>query len=124
MKNIALLLMPVISQIKSFFYDDKTRVDWFLFYDFVNSNNENIGVVKAWAIYFYTVPVNFIILSACLLWPRGIYRWVKEFIFTLCVLDLLHVFLYAGKSFVFTKLLVSIGIVLFLEYKRKRTWLF
>lgn len=121
-KNYLLLAMPIISKIKTFYYRDDSRVDWFLFYDFVNRKGENIGVLKTWAIYFYTVPINFIILSYCMLFPKGIQLWVKQFIFTLCCLDLLHMALYAGKSFVFFKLMICIIITLALAYKRGKGW--
>jgi hypothetical protein len=114
--------MPIVSKIKSFWYGDNSRVDWFLFYDFVNKQGENIGVMKVWAIYFYTTLINFIIIAYCLLYPTGIHRWVKEFILVMCVLDLLHMVLYAGKSYVFLKLVIGIIITFVLAHRRSKEW--
>ncbi len=90
-KNILLLLLPLISQLKTLFYGQDLRVDWYLFTD----HTKRID----FAVFYLTLCINFLILSYCLYFPIGIIKDIKKFVLIICFADLVHLVLHAGIGF-------------------------
>lgn len=109
-KNLLLVSMPIISQIKTIFYYNNTRVNWWILP--LSPNGMRID----FAVFYYTLAINFIILAYCLLKPKGVIYSIKVFIFIITVLDLLHLLINAGRNYGIAK----IGIALLILYIWKK----
>lgn len=107
LKNIVLLSMLVFSSIRKCFFKDNSRVEWYIFSPESLSN----GIRIDWMVYFYTISINFLILAYCLKYPNGISTKIKESILVMCILDFLHLILYAGVGFEFFKILIWLIII-------------
>ena len=114
LKNNLLLSTQLISLIHSFFKGVSTRVDWY----FLIEHTRRID----YALWHLENNLIFLILSFCLLFPKGISKDVKVFIVICYSIDLLHYFAFSSIYFAFAKLFVST--FLFYVYKKLlKRWL-
>lgn len=107
LKNIVLLLMLVFSSVRRCFFKNEERVEWYIF----TPESLNNGIRIDWMVYFYTISINFLILAYCLKYPFGISKKIKDSILVMCILDFLHLVLYAGVGFEFFKILIWLIII-------------
>jgi len=118
-KNGLLLSMPLISNLKKAFqqkpFELRERVDWYLFLDYTKRID--------FAVMYYTVVVNFLILSYCLFSPKGIVTEVKFFILVICILDMIHMTLTAGQGFGVAKIGLAVFITSIVSRLNKGRWL-
>lgn len=113
-KSNILLSTQLIGLIHSFYRGVSTRVDWYLFINHTRRID--------YALMYLENNLNFLILSFCLLFPKGISKDVKIFIFICYSIDLLHYFAFSSIYFAFAKLFVST--FLFYVYKKLlKIWL-
>lgn len=73
-----------------------------------------------WVAYFYAQYINRIQLAYCVLFPKGIDMRIKVLIFSLTIIDLIHLFFLAGKGYGVEKVGLAIGITLFYDYYTKK----
>ena len=94
----------------------------FLHYDFRVSISPFVEDEKKvyWVAYFYAQYINTAQLAYCVMFPKGIDKRLKMFIFTLTIIDLLHLFFLAGKGFGVIKVGVAIGLTLYYDYYLKQ----
>lgn len=112
LKNKLLLSTYVISMIPSFFFgscyrlnlglliERSTRVDFFFMY--------------------YGVSINYLILTYCVLFPKGIDKRVGLLVFIISALDLIHLILLGKQGFGLTKIGFAIAILIVIEFYRKK----
>lgn len=84
LKNYILLSIIVLSQLHVAFRYDSQRVDWFLFIDYTRRID--------FAVMYLCKHLIYVIYAYMLLFPKGLSRNVKVFIFILSIYDLLHFF--------------------------------
>lgn len=113
LKNTILILTPFFSMIHTLFHGHKTRVDWYLFVDYTRRID--------FAVMYLTTSINFIILSYCLLYPKGILKDVRLFIFLVCALDLIHYVTVSRLYFGVYKVFLAVIIFYIIRYLSK--WL-
>lgn len=97
-KNYLLLSIVLISQIHVAFAGGK-MVDWFLFIDKFRS--------LEFTIFMTGVFIRFIILHYCLIFPYGINKNIKIYLFILSLFDLLHFILFSGVGYEIEKIFAS-----------------
>ena len=94
------------------FRGNPDRVDWFLLVDYTRRLD--------YAIMYICNHITEIILAFCLLYPEGISRESKRFIFILCILDIIHYFTFSSIGFESEKLLLAFLISYgYKQYKKK-----
>lgn len=86
-KNYILLSIIMLSQLHVIFRGSDMRVDWYLFIEHTRRID--------YAVMYLCKHLIYVIYSYCLLFPKGINKDVKIFIFILSILDLLHYLLYS-----------------------------
>jgi len=107
--------VPVISQIRTIFYNQDTRVDWYLLIDHTRRID--------FAVFYYGIVINFLVLAYCLYYPTGLYKWVKRYILILAVLDFVHLLFFASQGLEWFKLCICIFITIGIEVShKKRKW--
>ncbi|QIG62344.1 hypothetical protein [Tenacibaculum phage JQ] len=84
LKNYILLSIIVLSQLHVVFRYDSQRVDWF----FLIEHTRRID----YAVMYLCKHLIYVIYAYMLLFPKGISKNVKVFIFILSIYDLLHFF--------------------------------
>lgn len=109
LKNAILLLTVVLAQVHTFFHGVKTKVDWYILIDF--SRRIDYAVMNL------TTSLNFLIISFCLLKPKGLNPEIKKFIFIVCCLDLAHYLLVSKLQFGLVKIFLAVLIWLFIYVK-------
>ncbi len=90
------------------FHGIEKRVDWFLLIDHTRRID--------YAVMYLCKHLIYIVYSYCLLFPSGIHKDTKVFIFILAICDLLHYFLTSHIEFALPKLVLCLGI--FYVYKK------
>lgn len=105
-KDLLLLSLCFISVLHIFFRGSGMKVDWFLFVD----HKRNIS----FSVFMIGVYLRFIIMSYCLIKPKGINKNIPVFLFILSILDLIHFFTFSGLGFWKVKLLLAL--VCFISY--------
>lgn len=111
-KNFYILAMVVLSQLPSLFYGEKWRVGLALFYE--RSTRIDFAVL------YYTWAINFFILACCLHYPKGVTKIMSRFILVVAAFDVVHLALFAQQIFGFSKVGISIGIVLLYGHLQKK----
>ena len=86
------------------------RVDWFLFIDYTRRVD--------FAVMYLCKHIIYVILSYSILFPKGISRGTKVFVFTLSLFDLIHYFLTSHIGFSLIKLLLCVFV--FVVYKKNK----
>jgi len=107
-KNYILLSVIILSQLHVFFRGSLQRVDWFLFIDHTRRID--------YAVMYLSKHLIYIIYSYCLLFPKGIHKYIKVFIFILSIIDLLHYFSTSHIGFGTFKILVTT--IIFVIYRK------
>lgn len=74
------------------------RVDWFLFIDHTRRID--------YAVMYLCKHLIYVIYAYCLLFPIGIKKDTKLFIFTLSIWDIIHYFTYSHIGFIWIKLIL------------------
>lgn len=69
---------------------------------------------------YYSIAINFLILSYCLHYPKGIDKRLSRFILLICSFDLIHLFLAAKQGFGVVKVGTALMIVLLYEYYKSK----
>ena len=112
-KNFLLLLTPVISHLYTLFRGDKTRVDWWLFLD---DFTRRIDI----AVLYFSIAINFVILSYCFHYPNGVSKKVTRFTYLMCILDFLHLWFFSKLHFGIAKLFLAI--IIYFIYEKIKQW--
>jgi hypothetical protein len=97
-KNYLLLLTPLIGHLYTLFRGSSERVSWWL-----TDNTRRID----YAVMYYSISINFLILSFCLMYPKGINKKVRKFILILSSLDMMHLMLVSKLKFGIFKILLA-----------------
>lgn len=108
LKNYLLLSIVLFSQAHMLFSYTKVRVDWYLLIEHTRRLD--------YAIMYACKHLIYVIYAYCLLFPEGIKKDTKVFIFMLAIADFVHYFTTSHIGFAFVKLLGVLG--LFLLYKK------
>ena len=66
------------------------------------------------AVLYYSIAINFLILSYCLHYPKGLDKRVTRLILIVTSLDLVHLIVYAKQGFGVVK--IGIAILIFIAY--------
>lgn len=98
-KNTLLLSTYIISQIPSLFFGTNLRYNLAIFVD--RSTRLDFFFL------YYTISINFLILSYALHFNIGVSKKVTKFIFIVCVLDFLHLMLFAMQGLGMAKIGVA-----------------
>jgi len=106
-KNTLLLSTVGLSMLHTLFHGMKTKVDIYLFIDYSRRID--------YAIMNLTTSVNFLILSYCLMYPKGISIDTKRFILIICILDLIH-YITVSKVY-FGTVKIIFAVILFYLYR-------
>jgi len=93
------------------FHGSKVRVDWYLLIDFTRRID--------FAVMYLSTSINFLIISYCLYKPKGIHKEIKEFIFIVCLLDLIHYLLISRVYFGMVKIFLAIIIYYTIKLVRR-----
>lgn len=107
-KNYLLLFVIALSQLHAFFSGYKERVDWYFFIDYTRRID--------YAVMYMCKHIIYIIYAYCLLFPEGIKKDTKVFIFMLALADFIHYITISHIGLPWVKLLCVLG--LFLIYKK------
>lgn len=108
LKNALLLSTFVFSQLHTVFWGVDLRVNWYLFTDADYSRRIDFAVM------YYTIAIDFLILAYCVHYPKGIDRRVSRFILTVTLLDMVHLIANGKQHFGFSK--IGVAIVIYLLY--------
>ena len=94
----------------------------FLHYDFRISISPFVEDEKRvyWVAYFYAQYINTAQLAYCIMFPNGIDKRLRVFIFTLTIIDLVLLFFLASKGFGVQKVGLAIAITLYYDYYIKQ----
>ena len=115
LKNGLLLSTFVFSQIHTIFWGSSLRVNWYLF------TNSDYSRRIDFAVMYYSIAIDFLILSYCLHYPKGIDRRVSRFILIVTSLDMVHLITNGKQHFGFSKIGIAFIIyMLYAEYKSKK----
>lgn len=106
-KNYLLLSVIILSQLHSFFTGYKERVDWFIFIDYTRRID--------YAVMYMCKHLIYLVYAYCLLFPYGIKKDTKVFIFILAIADFIHYITLSHIGFPWFKLLGVLCV--FLIYK-------
>lgn len=107
-KNYLLLSILVLTELHVLFRGLKTRVDWYLLIDYTRRID--------YAVMYLNKHFIYIILSYCFLFPKGILKDTKIFIFIWVLLDFVHYLLVSHIGFEWFKLTLSL--IVFFIYKK------
>lgn len=58
---------------------------------------------RFWTVYFYVEAYTYLVLLICLLYPKGVNVYLKRFVLSLVIVDILHLFFMAGKGYGYAK---------------------
>lgn len=98
-KNYILLSIIILSQLHVSFRGMSERVDWFIFIDYTRRID--------YAVMYLCKHLIYVIYSYMLLFPKGISKDVKLFIFILALCDLFHYFATSHIGYGAVKVLVA-----------------
>jgi hypothetical protein len=98
-KDCLLFFTVFFGYLPTLFHGSKARVHWFLL---VNHSRR----IDFYFLYLGNA-VSFLIFISLLLFPKGISKNMKVYIFIVCVLDLLHFLLLSKLYFSFIKLIIA-----------------
>ena len=98
-KDILLLSLIILSQLHVLFRGSEIRVDWYLCIEHTRRID--------YAVMYFCRYIIQLILAYCVMFPSGINRNVKLFIFTLCIIDLIHYFTFSSIGYEQLKILFS-----------------
>ena len=106
-KNYILLSIIVLSQLHVYFRGDNTRVDWYLLIEYTRRID--------YAVMYLCKHIIYVIYAYVILFPIGVKKDIKVFIFMLSIADLLHYVLISHIGFSEIKIVVTL--VAFALYK-------
>lgn len=112
-KNLLLSSTYLLSQIHRYFKDSGS-----IWLSVFHGRERPTDIQQA--IFYYTLSINFIILSYCMHFNRGVDRRLSLLILIMTVLDFIHLFLYAKIGFGFVKIFLSIIIFALIQLKTKK----
>lgn len=98
-KDFVLFSTVFIGYLPTLFHGSTVRVDWFLLVDHSRR-------IDFYFLYLANA-ISFFIFSCLLLFPKGISKSMKVYVFIVCVLDLIHFILFSKLYFAFVKLVVA-----------------
>ena len=105
-KNTLLIGVLILSQVPSVFFGTTERMNLSLLVE----RSTRLDFVAM----YYVNAIDFLILSYCLWFPKGINVNIKFFIFLMCLLDLFHLLLFAKQGFGITKM--GIAVIIYFIY--------
>lgn len=110
LKNKALISILLLNELHVFFRGLKTRVDWYLLIEHTRRLD--------YAVMYFCKHTIYLILAYCLLFPKGIHKETKVFIFMFMIADMLHYLLLSHIGFEWVK--VILVLLSFVIYKKFR----
>ena len=113
-KNILLSLTYFISLVPKLFYGTKERY-WLS----LLKARENTTRLDFIALY-YTQVISMLILAYCLHFPKGVDKRLTLFILWICVLDFIHLALYAKQGFGVTKVFLAFTIAVVYDFIKNK----
>lgn len=106
-KNYILLSVIILSQLHVYYRGDDTRVDWYLLIDYTRRID--------YAVMYLCKHVIYVIYAYLILFPLGVKKDLKVFIFMLSIADLTHYLLISHIGF--SEIKIVITLIAFSIYK-------
>ena len=96
----------------SMFYSSDTRIQMSLLLD----DTRKVGFV----VYYYTIAINFLLLTYCLHYNKGLDKRVTRLLLIIAGLDLVHLVTISKQGFGMAKIGIALGLLMGYEYYVKR----
>ena len=113
-KNILLSLTYFLSLVPKLFYGTEKR--YWLSLLRVRENTTRLDFI----VLYYTDVISMLILAYCLHFPKGVDKRLTLFILWICVLDFIHLALYAKQGFGVTKVFLAFTIAVVYDFIKNK----
>ena len=108
-KDILLLSLIILSQLHAIYTGSTLRVDWYLCIKYTRRIDYAVLYICRYLIQ--------IILAYCVLFPMGINRNIKLFIFILSIWDIIHYFTFSSIDYGQLKIIIAfISFLMYINY--------